>query len=208
MNIPIVYEDNWLLVVNKPSRLLTIPTLKEKKYTLLTILNDDLKKKGLNHRLHPCHRLDKDTSGLIILAKGKSTQKKIMDEFKKRRVKKTYIALVHGMPARKQGWIRNIINGKSATTYYHVIRRFKELSVVKIQPQTGRKNQIRIHFRHIGHPIIGEDRFAFRKDFVIKSKRLCLHAQKLSFLCPVTKEPIHLEAGLPEHFKKILNSSC
>jgi 23S rRNA pseudouridine1911/1915/1917 synthase len=204
MNIPIVYEDNWLLVVNKPSRLLTIPTPKEKKYTLLTILNDDLKKRGLGYRLHPCHRIDKDTSGLIIFAKGKSVQRKMMEEFKKRMVSKIYIALVHGRLANKNGCMRKAIDHKSALTRYQTLQRFRDFSFVKVQPETGRKNQIRLHFKQIGHPVVGEDRFVFRRDFKIRSNRLCLHAEKLGFPHPVTKESIHLEAEVPKHFKKFL----
>ena len=89
MNLPIVYEDDWLLVVNKPSGLLTIPAPDKQRRTLLKILNDTLKDRGLSYRLHPCHRLDRETSGLIIFAKGKSTQKRMMLEFKKKKVCKT-----------------------------------------------------------------------------------------------------------------------
>lgn len=204
MNIPIVYEDNWLLVVNKPSGLLTIPTLREQRRTLLKILNEDLEKRDLGYRLHPCHRLDKDTSGLIIFAKGKSVQRKIMLEFKERRVRKAYIALVHGRLLNKHGCMRNAIDKRSALTRYRALQRFKDFSFVKIQPETGRKNQIRLHFKQIGHPVVGEDRFVLRRDFKIKSNKLCLHAQRLGFLHPVTKRSIHLEAEMPKHFKKFL----
>jgi 23S rRNA pseudouridine1911/1915/1917 synthase len=204
LNIPVAYEDKWLLVVNKPSGLLTIPAPKKQRRTLLRILNDDLKNRGVSYRLHPCHRLDKDTSGLIILSKGKSIQKKMMQAFKDKKVKKTYIAIVQGKLTRNQAWIRNPVWGKPALTRYQVLESFKDFSLVKIQPLTGRKNQIRLHFKQIGHPVIGEDRFAFRRDFKIKAKRLCLHAQRLDFLHPVTREPVHLEAGLPEYFNRFL----
>ena len=204
MNIPIVYEDNWLLVVNKPSGLLTIPAGQKQRRTLVKILNEDLKNKGLSYRLHPCHRLDKETSGLIIFAKGKSIQKIMMQEFKERRVAKTYLALVYGKLSRKQARICNPILGRSALTRYRVVKILSDFSVVKIWPLTGRKNQIRLHFKQIGHPILGEDKFAFRRDFKIKAKRLCLHAQGLDFSHPVTKKQIYLKAGLPEYFKKFL----
>ena len=90
MNIPIVYEDEWLSVLNKPAGLLVIPTPKKEKRTLTSILNDDLKIRDLTYRLHPCHRLDKETSGLIIYAKGKSIQKIMLQEFKQRKIKKRY----------------------------------------------------------------------------------------------------------------------
>ena len=204
MNIPIIYEDSWLLIVNKPSGLLTIPAPEKQGFTLLKILNDGLKMKNQGYRLHPCHRLDKQTSGLIIFSKGKSTQKKMMQAFKEKKINKTYLAFIDGMMPKNRGLIRNPIRGRKALTSYQVLKRNKDFSLVKVKPLTGRKNQIRIHFRQIGHPILGEDRFAFRRDFKIKAKRLCLHAQGLDFLHPVTSQPVHLQADLPEYFKRFL----
>ena len=96
MNIPIIYEDDWLLVVNKPAGLLTVPTPRNESRTLTSILNQDAKERGLEFKLYPCHRLDRDTSGLIIYAKGPSIQKQMMDLFRQRLVSKKYIAFVHG----------------------------------------------------------------------------------------------------------------
>jgi len=208
VNIPVVYEDDWLLVLNKPAGLLTIPAPGKRKRSLLKILNDDLKDKGELYRLHPCHRLDRQTSGLIIFAKGKSVQKKMMQEFKKRRVKKVYLAYVDGRISNNHGLIRNSVCGRNAITRYKLVRRFKDFSVVKAEPLTGRRNQIRLHFKQIGHPIIGEDRFAFRKNFKIKAKRLCLHAQALRFQHPATGEFIYLKAELPDYLKRFLPSPC
>jgi len=201
MSIPIIYEDNWLLVANKPSGLLVIPAPGKQRCTLVKILNDDLKNRAVGYRLHPCHRLDQNTSGLIIFAKGKSVQKKMMQAFKEKGVKKTYLAFVYGKLSRNQGLIRNPILGKPAVTQYQVVKTLEDFSLVRVEPLTGRKNQIRLHFKQIGHPVVGEDRFAFRRDFKIKAKRLCLHASQLDFLHPVTKKPIHLEAELPGYFK-------
>jgi 23S rRNA pseudouridine1911/1915/1917 synthase len=204
MNIPIIYEDNWLVVVNKPSGLLTIPAPKKEAFTLLKILNNGLNRKNQGYRLHPCHRLDKQTSGLIIFSKGKSTQKKMMQAFKEKKISKVYLAFTDGKMPKRRGLIRNPIEGKKAITSYQALKRNEDFSLVKIKPLTGRKNQIRLHFKQIGHPILGEDRFAFRRDFKIKAKRLCLHAQGLDFLHPVTSQPIHLKAELPEYFKRFL----
>lgn len=195
MNIPVIYEDAWLLVADKPSGLLVIPTPKNEKRTLTSILG-----------LHPCHRLDRQTSGLIIYAKGKSVQKKMMDEFKQKRVKKTYIAFVQGNVSRNQGRIQNPIEGQKAITEYKVIRRKKDFNVVEVMPLTGRTNQIRIHFKQIHHPIVGETRFAFRRDFALKARRLCLHAKELEFIHPVTRKHIHLSIDLPQDLKEFLNS--
>jgi len=206
VNIPIVYADEWLVVVNKPSGLLTIPTPKKESRTLTSILNEELRTKGLSYRLHPCHRLDRETSGLIIYAKGKSFQKKMMAEFKNRRVRKTYLAFVRGLPAPPQGEIRRPIDGLSAKTRYKVIEKRKNFAIVEVEPLTGRTNQVRIHFQKIGHPLLGEAKFAFRRDFKIKAKRVCLHAQALSFRHPITRKIINLTADLPEDMKKILES--
>ena len=105
MEIPVVFEDDWLCVVDKPSGFLVIPTPKNEKNTLTNLLNEELIRKNAAYRLHPCHRLDRETSGLIIYAKGKSVQKKMMDEFRNRAVKKTYIAYLGGVLKRDAGSI-------------------------------------------------------------------------------------------------------
>jgi len=205
MNIPILYEDAWLLIIDKPQGLLTIPTPKKESRTLTGILNEDLKKRGLSYRLHPCHRLDRETSGLIIYAKGKSIQKKMMEEFKQQKVKKTYIAFTQGNLSKSQGQIKNPIEGKKAQTQYKVIARRENFDIVEVQPLSGRTNQIRIHFKQINHPILGETRFAFRRDFKLKAKRLCLHAKGLTFIHPFTQEKINLAIELPEDLRAILD---
>ncbi len=207
MDIPVIYEDKWLLVAQKPAGLLTIPAANRQRRTLAGILNEVLKNRDIGYRLHPCHRLDKETSGLIIFAKGKSVQKKMMQEFKQRKVSKTYIAFVQGRLVKNKGLIRSPVGGKSALTRFEVLRRLKYFSIVRIQPLTGRKNQIRLHFREIGHPVVGEDRFVFRRDFKMKANRLCLHAQGLDFSHPVTRLAVCLKAELPEYFKK-LTGAC
>ncbi len=193
MNIPIIYEDAWLLVADKPSGLLTVPTPKNEARTLTSILN-----------LYPCHRLDRQTSGLIIYAKAKEVEKKIMDEFRQRKVKKTYTAFVQGNPYPGQGEIKNRIAGLSAVTRYKVIAKKEGFAIVEINPLTGRTNQIRIHFKQIGHPVLGEDKFAFRRDFKIKAKRLCLHAAKIEFTHPVTGKLLQLNSDLPKDLKDFL----
>lgn len=205
MNIPIIYEDEWLLVVDKPSGLLTIPSPKKESRTLTSILNDDLKNNKIPYRLHPAHRLDRETSGLIIYAKGKAMQQQMMEYFRQKKVKKVYIIFVRGHIKKGSGQIRFSLEGRPALTEYKVIAKRKEFDIVEARPLTGRTNQIRIHFKMIGHPILGETKFAFRKDFQLKAKRLCLHAQKLEFMHPVTNKNISLEAGLPQGLSEFLN---
>lgn len=205
MNIPILYEDEWLLIVDKPSGLLVIPTPKNEKRTLTSILNEDAKIKGKLYRLHPCHRLDRETSGAIIYAKGKSVQKKTAQLFKDRYISKTYIAFVLGNFSRQEGEIRIPIEGKAAITKYRVIENKKQFSILEIKPATGRTNQIRIHFKSIGHPLLGETKFALRRNQPLKTKRLCLHAKALEFIHPLTKKQVRVDAELARDLKEFLN---
>lgn len=204
MNIPVVYEDDWLLVVNKPAGLLSVQAAGNGSRTLTGILNQDAQERNLNYRLYPCHRLDRQTSGLLIYAKTKGIEKKMADAFRDRKVHKEYIAFAHGKLPRPQGRISSAIEGKSALTKYKVIQQKSNYSVVEVVPVTGRTNQIRIHFKHIGHPLVGEDKFAFRKDFALRSKRLCLHAQELEFTHPVTGKDLCLRLALPIEMKEFL----
>lgn len=204
MNIPIVYEDEWLIVLNKPSGLLTIPTPKNEPRTLTSILNEEFKNKGFSFNLHPCHRLDRETSGLIIYAKGKSIQKIIMQEFKDKKVGKHYIAFVNGSIFHDKGVINAPIENSPSSTKYRVLERRNGFSVVEAIPLTGRTNQIRIHFKIKGYPVLGDAKYAFRRDFKIKAKRLCLHAKSLSFIHPVNKKNIFLDTELPKDMAEFL----
>jgi len=196
VNIPVVYEDKDLLVDNKPSGLLTVPTPKNELRTLTSILG-----------FLPCHRLDRGTSGLIIYAKNKIARDKVVDLFRRRQVKKTYLAFVNGQLLRKEGLIQRAIEGKPAETFYRVIEQRNNFSIVEVAPHTGRTNQIRIHFKTIGHPLLGEDKYAFRRDFKIKAKRLCLHALAIEFRHPITGKHLKLEAALPQDLKDFLNKN-
>ncbi|MBU0547336.1 MAG: RluA family pseudouridine synthase [Candidatus Omnitrophica bacterium] len=204
MHIPIVYEDDWLLIVNKPAGLLSVPTSKKESRNLTSILNQDAVGKGLKYRLHPCHRLDRETSGLIIYAKGKSIEKEMMDAFRDRLVHKKYIAFVHGKLAHLEGQISYAIEGKNALTKYKVIKGKSNYSIVEVIPVSGRTNQIRIHFKNIQHPLVGEDKFVFRKDFALRFKRICLHAKYLEFKHPQTGNIIVVESPLPADLQEFL----
>ncbi|MFH1354695.1 MAG: RNA pseudouridine synthase [Candidatus Omnitrophota bacterium] len=206
MNIPIIFEDNWLLVVDKPTGLLVIPTPKKEKRTLTSILNEEFKSRGAEYNLHPCHRLDREASGLIIYAKGKSTQKKITELFRQKKIIKAYIAFVQGHPREHRGIIKNPVEGQNAVTNYEIIESRKDFDIVKVMPLTGRTNQIRIHFRSLGHPLVGESKFAFRKDYALKAKRVCLHALALKFTHPITSEAVNLSCVLAQDLEKFLKT--
>lgn len=228
--IKILYKDDFLVVFDKPSGLLVIPSPKKEKYTLVNIVNAQY---ADNHppageagqgRLHPCHRLDRDTSGAIIFARGKKNQQLMMQEFHKQSVKKKYIAFVRGRLRDKRGEMRGTIcstrppmpgakgttgtargRAKPAITRYQVIDVKEKFSVVEVFPETGRTNQIRIHFSKIGHPLLGERIYAFGRDFPVKFRRLALHAHELSWQHPVYKRKIKVVSPLPRDMEKFLN---
>lgn len=204
MNIPIVFEDDCLLVVDKPAGLLSVPTPKNESRTLSSILNQDAEDRGLKYRLYPCHRLDRETSGLLIYAKSRDMEAKMTEAFRNRLVSKKYIAFVHGRLPQPQGTISSSIEGKSALTRYKVLQEKNNYSVVEVSPVTGRTNQVRIHFKHIQHPLVGEDKFAFRKDFSLRAKRVCLHATYLEFKHPGTAKVMAIKLPLAQDMQKFL----
>lgn len=205
-----IYEDDALIIVDKPSGMLVIPTPRRETDTLTALLNRALDERGITVNAYPCHRLDRETSGIIIYAKGKSIQQRMMDEFKKRNVTKAYIAFVHGNVKKDQDTIDDMVYNRNrrrkepALTRYTVVARKGGYTVVTAEPVTGRTNQIRVHFAGIGHPLVGEDIYAFRRDFALRFKRVALHAARIRFLHPVTKAAMDLEAPLPEDMERFL----
>lgn len=206
-NIPTEYEDESLLIVNKPPGLLTTPGADPSRKNLTGILNAEAKRRGLQYRFHPCHRLDKETSGLIIFAKGKAAQEAMMDAFRCRRVKKKYVAFVQGaVPV--SGTIDRRIEGEQAVTAYTRLQQFKRFAVLEVKPETGRKNQIRLHFKMTGHPLVGEARFALRRDSLLRGKRAFLHAQYLEFAHPLTGALVRVQAPMPRDMAAFLEKHC
>lgn len=209
----IVYEDEQLIVVDKPSGMLVIPTPNKETNTLTDLLNRELDERGVEVNAYPCHRLDRETSGLIVYAKGKRNQQLMMKEFAEKKVKKTYTAFVHGRVTKnfdiikKRIYNRNKNRAEEAVTNYKVTDRRKDFTVLEVEPVTGRTNQIRIHLKAIGYPLVGESVFVFRKDFNLKFKRAALHAQKVEFTHPVTKKRLTFTSPLPEDMDKLLLST-
>jgi len=205
----IVFNDEYVIVLNKIAKLLIHPSPKKEKWTLTSILKDKIKAD-----VYPCHRLDRETTGLIIYARDKQMQKKVMDEFKKGLVKKKYIAFVRGKIKKPRGYLSGYIldadgarfkeKPKMAKTNYRVLNNLKYFSVVELMPVTGRTNQLRIQLAKQGNPILGERRYAFRRDFRVDFKRLALHAYFLSFIHPVSRQRVNLEIDLPDDMKEFL----
>lgn len=208
----IIYEDDAVIVVNKPSGMLVIPTAKGETNTLTGLLNKELDGRGIEVNAYPCHRIDRETSGLVIYAKGKAVQQRMMEQFKKRAVKKLYIAFVHGNVRKDFDTLKsyryNIDKRRKEEmiTKYRVMERKKDFTVLEVEPATGRKNQIRIQFKEIGHPLVGESVYAFRKDFKLRFKRVALHAKGIEFTHPVTGKMMKFEADLAEDMDRFLKN--
>ncbi len=221
--IPVLYEDEVCIVFDKPPGLLTVPAEGKQTTTLTDIVNEQFSAQHVSSsqnpeqfHLHPCHRLDKDTSGVILYAKGKRNQKMFMDVFNQKKVKKVYTAFVHGHLEKKEGEIRGLVKdlyqdkfarrspGKPALTRYKVVEPRKAYTVVDVMPVTGRTNQIRIHFVQLKHPLVGEDKYAFRKDFPLRFKRTALHARELQWYHPLLKKNVTVTADLPQDMARFL----
>ena len=213
MNIPIIYEDDDLVVIDKPAGILVHP-VKNEKNTLL----DFLKIKYPNIKL--VHRLDRDTSGLMIVAKNEETYEWLKSQFLNRQIKKKYLALIHGTLKDKKGIIAKSISksrkrggsqtttpiGKrrEAITRYNVIKEYPNYSLLEVFPETGRTHQIRVHLASIGHPITGDEKYKFKRQPKIEGlNRQFLHASYLNFQLPNGKM-LELSSKLPEELDKIL----
>ena len=214
--IETLYEDKDCIVFYKPAGLLTIPTNKNEERTLVSLVNQQRQESVY---LHPAHRLDRDTSGIILFAKGKDNQQILMQSFKEKKVKKTYIAFVHGHVKVPEGKIKIPIKDfyqrkfqknlppQSALTLYKVLEYRKHFTVIEVNPITGRTNQIRIHFTKLGHPLVGEDKYIFRKDFELRFRRTALHAVQLSFPHPVTGKIVSVQAPLAQDMTNFLEKN-
>lgn len=215
--IEVLYEDDHYIVFNKPAGLLVIPTPKKEKSTLISIVNEQYVNSKSLSKMHPCHRLDRETSGVIVFAKGKNAQKRMMDIFKNREIKKHYIAFVCGVLKRDSGEINRSVRdldqrkfnknspAKIAITRYKVIERRDKFTVVDIEIVTGRTNQIRIHFSQIGCPLVGERKYAKGSEATVKFKRAALHASSLEFTNPFSKKKVVVRADIPQDMQKIMN---
>lgn len=224
--LEVVYEDNDILVVNKQKGLVVHPGSGNWDGTLVNAIMAHCKDSlsGIGGELRPgiVHRLDKDTSGLLIIAKHDKAHIAMSEQIKNREVKKTYIALIRGTIAENEATIDMPIGrstkdrkkmavtktGKEAITHFKVINRFTTLkgsyTLLEIKIDTGRTHQIRVHMAEIGHPVIGDVVYSNGKnEFGVEGQ--CLHAKRLEFCHPITGKKMVLEAELPEYFEKIVN---
>ena len=212
----ILFEDGHIIVVNKPSGLLTIANEKEKEKTLFHIVREYLVSKNQYARVFIVHRLDKDTSGIVVLAKDEKTKNKLQENWNEYVSIREYVAVVHGKPKKDEDKIvqklketkTNLVyttkdeDGKEAITNYKVIKSNDNYSMLSINIETGRKNQIRVALSSIGTPIVGDKKYGLKND---KENRLFLHANRLKIYYPEIKKDILFETTTPNEFKKIMN---
>ena len=205
----VIFNDEYLVVVNKIAKILVQPSPKKEKITLTSLVA-----KELAEPVFPCHRLDRETSGLIIYAKSRSTQNEMAQQFKRGEVKKKYLALVKDRLNKRKGLLDDYVidkegkrfgeKAKRAKTIYRVLEEFPNFSVLDLEPLTGRTNQLRIQLAKIGCPILGERKYAFGKDFEVKFKRLALHASYLQFLHPISGQKVNLDIDLAPDISEFL----
>ena len=220
--LDIVYEDHDILIINKPQGMVVHPAFGHNEHTLVNaILNhcDDLS--GINGEKRPgiVHRIDKDTSGLICVAKNDVAHNFLAEQLKDHTMARTYTALVRGVIAENSGEINLPIgrdtnnrqkmavsrtNSKEAVTYFKVLQRFNEHTLVECHLKTGRTHQIRVHFSYIGYPVEGDPLYGGRKYDKLYQGGQLLVATELKLIHPTTKKEMHFKIELPEYFKEIL----
>ena len=219
--LQILYEDSDIIVINKPKGMVVHPANGNPDGTLvnaiMAICKDSLS--GIGGKIRPgiVHRLDKNTSGAIIIAKNDKAHINLSEQLKNHKIKKTYIALVRGVVKENNATINIPIgrskkdrkkmdvdkNGKEAITHFKVLKRFSDCTLLEINIETGRTHQIRVHLSHIGYPIIGDDVYSNGKNkWNIVGQ--CLHAKSLDFKHPINGKSMHIEAPIPEYFEKII----
>lgn len=228
-NIPldIVREDDYIIIVNKPPGMVVYPAAGNRNGTLMNALayrSDSLCSIGAPLRPGVVHRLDKDTSGLIVIAKENRAYYRLVEQFREREIEKQYLALVYGNLKDASGEIVTMIGrsasdrkkmstrtrrGKEAITHFTVVKRFNAATLVKVKILTGRTHQIRVHFASTGHPVLGDRTYGKKASLrsgekVIKFPRQMLHAQYLKLKHPATDEFIEFEAPLPEDMEKVI----
>lgn len=222
-NIPldIVYEDSDLLVVNKPKGMVVHPSAGHQSGTLVNGLLYHCKDlSGINGIERPgiVHRIDKDTSGLLLVAKNDKAHSSLSEQLSNKDVERKYEAVVHGVINHDTGMVDAPIgrdpkdrqkmgvveSGKPAVTHFHVLRRFNEFTHIECQLETGRTHQIRVHMRYIGFPLVGDPKYGPRK--TMDTKGQALHARVLGFTHPTTGEWLQFEVEPPSYFNELLNN--
>lgn len=214
--LSILYEDAELIVVEKPAGILTIGTDKEKERTLYHQLMNHVRRTNIKNRVYIVHRLDQDTSGLLLFAKNEEVKKLLQSRWRELIVERTYLALVEGQVRKREGTLKSWLletktklmyssskpgAGSEAITRYKVLKSSAHGSFLEIHLETGRKNQIRVHMKDIGHSILGDRKYGAKTNPI---GRMALHAHVLSFYHPVTKVLMRFETEIPAAFSQFM----
>ena len=221
----IIYEDDALIVVEKKNGLLTVPyNPKSSETTAYSILKDYVRKQSNRNTIHVVHRLDRETSGVLVFAKSPELQEYMRTYWKQLVTKRTYVALVEGHFDKKEGTITTWLTedphtgmvysspkddgGQKAVTHYSVVKSTTigegdqelPISLVELNLETGRTNQIRVHMQSLGHPVMGDRKYGHGNEFS-PIDRLCLHARVLEFIHPMTEKKVRFEVPVPKEFR-------
>ncbi len=221
LGFEIVFEDKHLLVVNKPAGLLSVPTARGETNTLVAKASEYVKHVGKGRGAFTVHRLDRGVSGLLVLGKSPEVVSRLKDQFAENKPEREYVAIVAGRVERRQGTFQSLLAtdkdlnrfstedeaiGQVAITHYRVVALLDDATLVQVRLETGRRNQIRVHFVEAGHPVLGDQRY--RPDLAAHRHwphdRLALHARLLGFTHPVTGQPLRFEAPLPAELDEFL----
>ena len=216
--LDIIYEDKEIIVINKPTKQLCISTNKEHIHTLYSEVIAYVKKQNPKNKIFIVHRLDKDTSGLILFAKNEKIKRMLQDNWDKLAINREYIAVVDGVMSKNKETLKDYLkesktlqvyvtddtkNGKLAITNYEVLKHNKVYSMLKVNISTGRKNQIRVQLANINHPIVGDKKYKARNNPL---GRLALHANKLEIINPITKKNMVFTCNAPGSFDKMFDN--
>jgi 23S rRNA pseudouridine1911/1915/1917 synthase len=221
--LDILYEDDALVVLNKPSGLLSVPLERRSQApSIVTLLEDYFRSSG-KRKPFVVHRIDLDTSGLVVFAKTARAQAALKDQFRRREPARVYLAVVYGHPAPEQGtWRDRLVwdtkaliqkethpndpSGMDAVSNYRVVERFASTSLIEVRLETGKRNQIRIQARLRGHTLVGETRYVYGPDALrpIAFPRQALHAHRLAFRHPSDDRPLEFEAPVPPDMSGLL----
>ena len=217
--LPIIYEDDDLIVINKPSGLLSIASDNEKSSTAYRMLSDYVQQKDKHNRVFVVHRLDEDTSGVFMIAKNVQIQQALQEHWNDIVKKRGYYAIVEGTMEKKSDTIKSYLkknsqnlmysskkagDGQLAITHYKVMKENKKYSLLDVNIDTGRKNQIRVHLGERGHYIIGDDKYGKPANPI---KRLGLHAYELDFIHPFTGKLVKFTAPMPKEFSLLMDEN-
>ena len=215
--LDILYEDQDCVIINKPSGLLSMAGGGEKEKTAYHLVGEYLKEKDKQQRVFIVHRLDRDTSGILLFAKNEKMKNLLQEKWNDLVYKRGYVALVEGKVQKPKGTIKNYLDesktqqvyitkkgGKLAITHYQVKQSNMKNTLLEVYLDTGRKNQIRVHMESIGHSIVGDKKYGATTNSI---RRLGLHCHDFLFLHPITKKEIHIQTTVPDSFTEVFEKT-